>query len=775
MPRSQRTGTDQRTPFEPRVLTLVVALAAGWFWPPAPPAPAVGATVEEFKLTADDTQLTSNATVARGVYAIRDANENGVVHIQGQDLTIDFQGATLDGSNPEQLPDEFAGRGIVIEDATNVVIKNLIVRGFKIGIYARNCRGLRIEGCDVSDNWKAHLHSTPQAEDGADWLFGHENDHDEWFRYGAGIYLDACQEFTLAENKGRRGQNGACLVKCERGWVHDNDMSFNSGWGLALYRTSQVEVAHNKFDWCIRGYSHGVYNRGQDSAGILVFEQCCDNVFAYNSATHGGDGFFLFAGLETLDETGRGGCNRNVLYRNDFSHASNNGIEATFSDGNQFIENTLDQADHAIWGGYSYNTRIVGNHITRCNHGISIEHGSKNWIEGNDFTATGVAINVWANERSSFADKPYGRDHHCRSENYTILRNQFRDNKIDVRLGNTSDARIEANDFLSMAVSLEVTGHSEHLQCLHNNFAAEFRLPTEVAIDWKDNFFRKSAPHGASSRGQEIKIDFAERSQPTESPKVHGKQDAFLPPGTLRGLEYILVDDWGPFDFSRVKLVPEDLVAWESGEIRVLGPPTPFSIRDVTGEVEISPRDGMLPATLKVTSADRQLKEFSFSIDLPERKEQHAARGLLLFAEWDVAFYGWKYVGPQKPPADWRQVLSSKPLEQRKLASIDFRWGGGAPSDTVPADLFGTVATTELELPQGSYEIGTISDDGVRVEVDGQRVIDNWTWHPPAEDKVRVDLQAGKHSIRIDHFEIDGVAQLQFWIRPVRESAGTKK
>ena len=73
------------------------------------------------------------------------------------------------------------------------MLKNAKIRGFKLGIYARNCRNLTIEGCDLSDNWKQHLLSTPQAENGADWLFGHENDPNEWFRYGAAVYLETAR------------------------------------------------------------------------------------------------------------------------------------------------------------------------------------------------------------------------------------------------------------------------------------------------------------------------------------------------------------------------------------------------------------------------------------------------------------------------------------------------------------------------------------------------------------------------------------------------------
>ena len=53
---------------------------------------------------------------------------------------------------------------------------------------------------------------------------------------------------------------------------------------------------YNRLIFNVRGYSHGVYNRGQDSAGILVYEQSNNNLFYKNNVTHGGDGFFFWAG-----------------------------------------------------------------------------------------------------------------------------------------------------------------------------------------------------------------------------------------------------------------------------------------------------------------------------------------------------------------------------------------------------------------------------------------------------------------------------------------------
>ncbi len=727
------------------------------------------ARAEEVAIDHDDIAMTRSTTVRPDTYRVEDPDDNGVVRIRGNDLVVDFRQAVLVGAPDASLPDDFRGRGIVIEDSSGVVLRNARVRGFKVGIYVRNCRNVTIENCDLSDNFKQHLLSTPQAENGADWLFGHENDNNEWLRYGAAVYLDGCTEFTLRSNVARRGQNGICLVRSHDGAVYDNDCSFNSGWGLALYRAGRNRVAHNKLDWCMRGYSHGVYNRGQDSAGILVFEQCSDNIFAFNSATHGGDGFFLFAGLETIDETGAGGCNGNLVYRNDFSHASNNGIEATFSSDNRFVENILAEADHAIWAGYSYSSHFVGNKISHCNHGISIEHGSNNRIEANRFDDNGVAINLWANDKPGFAEKPYGKSHHCRSEEYKIVRNLFGNNRLDVRLVNTDKVVLSENDLRGGAVALDLGGRCRDVTVKGNNISGKVHLGENEAASFAGNYFSGPPPAPATSTDAPLTLDHSPSDIDHASPEVPGKQDAFLPPGTLRGLKYIFVDEWGPYDFSRVKIVPEKPVFWTRGELRVLGPDTPFRLVDVVGGVDVSPPSGTLPAILKLAVGDRQMHKWSFTLDLPERKERLPVSGLVLFAEWDVRFYGWKGVGPQKPPADWNDVLSGPVLEQRKLAGIDFSWGGAAPSTKVPADHFATVATADIELPAGDYQLRTLSDDGIRLKVDGRTEIDNWTWHPPTENTAQVKLEAGKHAFRIEHFEIDGVAHLQFWLTPVGE------
>jgi len=146
-------------------------------------------------------------------------------------------------------------------------------------------------------------HTAP--DDGHDWLRPHDNDAGEWAaRYGAGLVVERSDAVTIRRCRARRVQNGVILDRVGGARVHDNDLSFLSGWGLALWRSSDNVISRNALDFCVRGYSHGVYNRGQDSAGLLMFEQCSRNLVAFNSITHGGDGVFAFAGREALGEGG---------------------------------------------------------------------------------------------------------------------------------------------------------------------------------------------------------------------------------------------------------------------------------------------------------------------------------------------------------------------------------------------------------------------------------------------------------------------------------------
>ncbi|MES1185826.1 MAG: PA14 domain-containing protein, partial [Myxococcales bacterium] len=105
----------------------------------------------------------------------------------------------------------------------------------------------------------------------------------------------------------------------------------------------------------------------------------------------------------------------------------------------------------------------------------------------------------------------------------------------------------------------------------------------------------------------------------------------------------------------------------------------------------------------------------------------------------------------------------------RSDASIDFDWSTGAPISGMGADTF-SVRWTGSTVPQFSetYTFHTVSDDGVRLWVNGTLVIDNWTDHGPAENAATMALVAGQsYSIKMEYYENAGgaVARLH-WSSP---------
>jgi hypothetical protein len=96
----------------------------------------------------------------------------------------------------------------------------------------------------------------------------------------------------------------------------------------------------------------------------------------------------------------------------------------------------------------------------------------------------------------------------------------------------------------------------------------------------------------------------------------------------------------------------------------------------------------------------------------------------------------------------------------RTDATVNFDWGGGSPDASIGADTFSVRWTGKVQpLYTETYTFYTTSDDGVRLWVNGQQIINNWTDHAPTENSGTIALSAGQqYDIRMDMFENGGGA-----------------
>ncbi len=109
--------------------------------------------------------------------------------------------------------------------------------------------------------------------------------------------------------------------------------------------------------------------------------------------------------------------------------------------------------------------------------------------------------------------------------------------------------------------------------------------------------------------------------------------------------------------------------------------------------------------------------------------------------------------------------LAGAPVLTRcETGPIDYYWMTDSPDARLPVDAFSARWTATLPFSAGNARFTTYTDDGVRVFVDGKRVINNWTRHGITEDMATVKLKAGAHTVRMEYFEAGGEGLAQLFI-----------
>ncbi len=103
--------------------------------------------------------------------------------------------------------------------------------------------------------------------------------------------------------------------------------------------------------------------------------------------------------------------------------------------------------------------------------------------------------------------------------------------------------------------------------------------------------------------------------------------------------------------------------------------------------------------------------------------------------------------------------FSGDSVEKRIDKTLNYNWGPKGP-DHFKINYFSIRWTGKLTVPEsGKYLLGTTSDDGTRLYIDGEMVVDNWGDHAMGTRVATVDLKKDKPAeIRIDFYEHGGDA-----------------
>lgn len=100
--------------------------------------------------------------------------------------------------------------------------------------------------------------------------------------------------------------------------------------------------------------------------------------------------------------------------------------------------------------------------------------------------------------------------------------------------------------------------------------------------------------------------------------------------------------------------------------------------------------------------------------------------------------------------------------------SINFNFGLGSPDVSIGADTFSTRWEGDFVFEAGNYTFSATGDDGIRLYIDNNLVINKWIDQPPTTYTNTYSMSAGTHRIKFESYDSGGgaVAKLS-WVKVV--------
>lgn len=671
------------------------------------------------ELTPSTNVINTSVSVKPGVYTLADNQGSGAISINADDIVVDFNGATLQSPSVRSgRLETYNGVGISLNGHRNVTIRNAHIHGFQYNIKAVACTGLILENCEVGQSRSQKI--VDNGSINTIWL--DLRGLDSWRGYGAGAWLEQCVGSTIKGVRANQSQNGLILVKSSGNRIFGCDFSYNSGWGIALCRSSENLICWNHADFVNRPWAGGW---GGDSSGVVLTTQSHRNIWAFNSFTHSGDGFFLATLNGGFDDRGKlhkaGTCDGNFVVRNDGSWSTANAFESTFSTKNIFYRNIADDSNYGFWLGYSNGNIIDGNEIDRSHvDAIAHEQGANNVYVGNVIEDTGAtAIHLWSGLEPRFQLAP--------STGNFIARNKVVNAHKGVDLTNSSRYTAQDNVF--------------------------DRAP--VPEDFKQ---------GSGKGVDEMDVPRKPEIMSLKPKGFHMYRDLDLP----KGWQWLTPTAYGMRDYRKM-LAP--WVMKDARTLRIYVRPKLVKVVDVPtwmvvyidgkqpNEWLVSPKPSLNPVG--------EYRDFKFKV-VGKKGDADWIQGRLLDMKWHVRWFNW-FRNDHNAFADkagWETLFAGPAIKEEDLPDLPEIPGNRAPEPGLPIDHFALTATSRVRLQAGQYRFDTISDDGIQVLVDEHMVVNNWTHHGGEQNTGTISLSAGVHQFEVRYCQEDGSAALSVhWTR----------
>lgn len=103
---------------------------------------------------------------------------------------------------------------------------------------------------------------------------------------------------------------------------------------------------------------------------------------------------------------------------------------------------------------------------------------------------------------------------------------------------------------------------------------------------------------------------------------------------------------------------------------------------------------------------------------------------------------------------DFDEIEPTGTVYAEKIDIPKRRFEEGFPGIDDRFEWFGVVYAGTFDVAQaGEHKFRLLSDDGSKLWIDGELIIDNDGQHPPKEKTGKVDLDAGEHEVVVEYFQ----------------------
>jgi LysM repeat protein len=110
-------------------------------------------------------------------------------------------------------------------------------------------------------------------------------------------------------------------------------------------------------------------------------------------------------------------------------------------------------------------------------------------------------------------------------------------------------------------------------------------------------------------------------------------------------------------------------------------------------------------------------------------------------------------------------ALEGAAYTTRTDESINFNWGYGPAAGGMPTNSFSVRWTGTFHFDEGSYRFYARVDDGVRVYLDGEHIINGWRDGGLRTYTADRALAAGDHTLQVEYYDRVEVARVYFWCK----------